>query len=80
MMKGERNLVVDKFVLANTIGFNITQDGTLKSKWDPISKSERGYCSCQQYDTVTPKIASIPCMSSEICPIKDRYPMAFSNR
>ena len=38
MMKGERDLAVDNFVLANTISLSIIQDGVTKSKWSKITK------------------------------------------
>ena len=38
MMKSERDLAVDNFVLANTTSFNINGDGITKSKWSKISK------------------------------------------
>ena len=80
MMNGEGDLVVGNFVLANTTSFNITRHGISKSKWSKISKKrERGYCRSLQHGPIAPRITSIPCTSSKICPIKDHYPMAFSD-
>ena len=44
-----------------------------------LSKSERGYCRSLQYGPIAPEIASIPHTSSEICLVKDRCPMTFSD-
>ena len=42
-------------------------------------KIERGYCRYPQHGPMGTGITSIPHMSSEICPIKDHNPMAFSD-
>ena len=39
----------------------------------------RGYCISPQYGLIAPKVASIPLTSSEIFPIKDHFPIAFSD-
>ena len=80
MMKGERDLAVGNFVLANTASFNITRDVVLEGKQNVIyKKRERGYCRSLQDDPIGPRITSIPHTSSKICPIKDHFPMAFSD-
>ena len=38
MTNGERDLVLENFVLANTTSFNITRDGIVKLKWSKITK------------------------------------------
>ena len=48
-----------------------------KGVWSP--KSERFYCRCLQHGPIGIGITSIPHMSSEIFPIKDHFPMAFSD-
>ena len=78
-MKGERDLAVGNFVLANTTSFSITRDGTQNKKGVRSPKSERGYCRSPQHGPIGPRITSMPCTSSKICPIKDHFPMAFSD-
>ena len=79
-MNGEGDFAVGNFVLAKTTSFSITQDGIAKSKWSKISKKrERGYCRLPQHSHIAPRITYISCTIFEICPIKDRFPMAFSD-
>ena len=40
---------------------------------------ERGYCRYQKLDHIELDITSIPFTRSEIFPIKDHYPMTFSD-
>ena len=79
MMNSEGDLVVGNFVLANTTSFSITRDGIAKSKKSKISKNERGYFRSLEHGCIGPRITSIPHTSSKICPIKDCFPMAFSD-
>ena len=43
------------------------------------SKRERGYCRSPQHGPIALRITFIPFMIFEICPVKDHYPMAFSD-
>ena len=42
-------------------------------------KRERVYFRSPKHSLIAPRIASIPCMSSKICPIKNHCPMTFSD-
>ena len=42
-------------------------------------KGERGYGISLQHGPIAPRIASTPCTSFEICPVKDHCPMEFSD-
>ena len=79
MTNSEEDLAVGNFVLANTTSFSITRDGIAKENGVRSPKSKRVYYRSLQHGPIGTRITSIPHTSSEICPIKDCCPMAFSD-
>ena len=76
-MKGERDSAVGNFVLSKVSAS--PEMASQNQNGVRYPKRERGYCRSPQHGPIGTIITSIPCMSSEICPIKDHFPMAFSD-
>ena len=79
MMNGDGDSTISNFVLAK-LQVSASPKMASQNQNRIISpKRERGYCISPQHGCIETNISSIPHTSSKICPIKDHFPMAFSD-